>query len=557
MAIAVNRLMDAKVLQGAHVIAGRDGLHHLVESVNMMDAPDIGEWIRPNQMLVTTLYNLKDNLEGLKRLIPELADRGCSALGIKSRYLSTIPSFMIDQANALALPLIALPHDPPLGVLSHEITRTLLARDLPSLDLDTDSLRVWDAVMGENGMQSVASYLSRQWQASLALYGQDRQLLAVAISGTDPANFQRLITEAMPILGRFHRLDAHACTIRGHRIERMPLIDHHCYYGDIVVIDRAQSMGHTLKVGIQAASAFCLKNYLARQHWRDYLQHRLRTWFQQGLNSNLPPDDNNPGRFLIDASDFMKATTYGVMIAHVERVEDPQRLGNHWHPMESLKDDVLIRIDTILQNKGFLVASAVVDGDLVFVVAGNSALRVDNLTVRQRFIRELDHIVSLLTQSYSIHIRCAIGAFYSSAHHVPHSYQEARETLKKSQNKIAMFQPQTVQNFLQHIPLDERKRFVQSALGALLALPSLEREPLLKTLQLYLIHQNQVTETAQVLYVHRNTVVYRLRKIEQLLGKSLDNADDVLTLRLALLFFPDIEGIARGGSEPSYHLADC
>ncbi len=57
---------------------------------------------------------------------------------------------------------------------------------------------------------------------------------------------------------------------------------------------------------------------------------------------------------------------------------------------------------------------------------------------------------------------------------------------------------------------------------------------LIQTLAVYLETHCQISETAKRLYVHRNTIIYRLEKIEELLGKSLKDPDTTLHLRLAL-----------------------
>lgn len=552
MAITVRRLMDAQVLQGAKVVAGQEGLNHLVESVNMMDAPDIVEWIRPHQMLVTTLYNVKDNPDVLQRLIPELADRGCSAIGIKSRYLK-IPSLMYSQANDLSLPLIELPHDMPLGVLSHEITRTLLTRDFLIDRSTTDSENLWDIVMADNGMDRIVTYLSREWKAPVALYGQDHQYLAKSLFGMTPSLFDALVAKAYSIL-RLHRLDVQACTVHGHTVERVPLVDRQCYYGELMIIDRIQPVGKALGIGIRAVSAFYLKKYLKRQDWRLYLRNVAESLLANEYGSNRVFNHDSGGSLFIDA--FMKAKAYGVILAQVTLVESPQRLGNHWNPQESLEDEVLVHIESRLQTQGWSVVAGIIGRQLVFLVADQSSSHIDSKTPQQRIANELEYIVEDMMNSYSIHIRFSVGNFYSSIRHFAYSYQEARETMGITQDNVTIFRPQNVQNFLQHIPEQERKRFVEAVLGALLILPPLERDPLIKTLQVFLSFQNQVTETAKALFVHRNTVIYRLRKVEELLSKSLDDADDVLTLRLALLFFTNLEIRGETDGEQSCRLVD-
>lgn len=72
-------------------------------------------------------------------------------------------------------------------------------------------------------------------------------------------------------------------------------------------------------------------------------------------------------------------------------------------------------------------------------------------------------------------------------------------------------------------------------------------EPLLKadpyshdlylTLKIYLEEDAQPVETARRLFVHRNTVTYRLARIGELLQMDLTRLDTLLLLRLAFSFF--------------------
>lgn len=44
-----------------------------------------------------------------------------------------------------------------------------------------------------------------------------------------------------------------------------------------------------------------------------------------------------------------------------------------------------------------------------------------------------------------------------------------------------------------------------------------------QTLKAYLENERSVSKTADALFTHRNTVIYRLKKIEEALGQSLDD----------------------------------
>lgn len=75
----------------------------------------------------------------------------------------------------------------------------------------------------------------------------------------------------------------------------------------------------------------------------------------------------------------------------------------------------------------------------------------------------------------------------------------------------------------------------QEAVGPLLAMPEQQREVLLDTLVALLAHDGSPTHAAKTLFCHRNTVLYRLQRIESLTGRSLGCPRDKLLLSLAVL----------------------
>src|SRR5262249_52166728 len=61
----------------------------------------------------------------------------------------------------------------------------------------------------------------------------------------------------------------------------------------------------------------------------------------------------------------------------------------------------------------------------------------------------------------------------------------------------------------------------QAILGPVLALPAPERDTLLATLRMWFAEEGATSAAAAHLHVHRNTVRYRLRRLETLTGRSL------------------------------------
>ena len=76
---------------------------------------------------------------------------------------------------------------------------------------------------------------------------------------------------------------------------------------------------------------------------------------------------------------------------------------------------------------------------------------------------------------------------------------------------------------------------VSERLGAVLAQPPHQADLLLETLRALLAHDGSPTHAAEQLFCHRNTVIYRMKQIESLTGRSLQQPRDKLLLSLGLL----------------------
>jgi purine catabolism regulator len=80
----------------------------------------------------------------------------------------------------------------------------------------------------------------------------------------------------------------------------------------------------------------------------------------------------------------------------------------------------------------------------------------------------------------------------------------------------------------------ELDAFVDEQLGPLLAPGSARRRALLETLEAYLAAGGRKAQAARALHLERQSLYLRLRRIEELLGVSLDDEDAVLGLHLAV-----------------------
>ena len=82
--------------------------------------------------------------------------------------------------------------------------------------------------------------------------------------------------------------------------------------------------------------------------------------------------------------------------------------------------------------------------------------------------------------------------------------------------------------------LEDAKALVTRTLGALITHEQTHDSELLQTLEAFFENQRSWQKTADSLHVHRQTVLYRIRKIEEISGYDLSTTRDIAELWLAL-----------------------
>jgi len=110
--MTVEEMLRIPSLSRLLVVAGHHGLQRTVSMVSVMDAPDIYNWMKGGEFLITSAYPVKDDIQYLSFLIRRLNDAGIAAFGVKlSRFIGYLPPKAIETANELGLPLISIPEE--------------------------------------------------------------------------------------------------------------------------------------------------------------------------------------------------------------------------------------------------------------------------------------------------------------------------------------------------------------------------------------------------------------------------------------------------------------
>ncbi|MCX8957769.1 CdaR family transcriptional regulator [Erwinia psidii] len=153
--------------------------------------------------------------------------------------------------------------------------------------------------------------------------------------------------------------------------------------------------------------------------------------------------------------------------------------------------------------------------------------------------KRVELLQARMKESGHLRMRVALGNFFTGPGSIARSYRTAHTTMQVGKQRMPELRSYFYQDLVLPVLLDSLRGGWQAVeLSRPLAkLKSMDNNGLLRrTLIAWFSNNVQPSATAKALYIHRNTLEYRLNRISELSGLNLSNFDDRLLLYVALQF---------------------
>ncbi|GAB7006395.1 PucR family transcriptional regulator [Nocardioides sp. AN3] len=188
----------------------------------------------------------------------------------------------------------------------------------------------------------------------------------------------------------------------------------------------------------------------------------------------------------------------------------------------------------------------------LYAVRGDDAERLRDVHIalwRNRIVHAVTYrsgVLHLLASSASeVHevLRADLGPHaligvsgpLGAVERAPEALREAAWALRAAEGSVGRtFHYGEATPFIGIGGLDDAAALVARVLGPLLEYERMHDTPLLATLDSFLRCQRSWQKTADTMQVHRQTVLYRIRKVEEITGRSTSETADIAELWLAL-----------------------
>jgi PucR family transcriptional regulator, purine catabolism regulatory protein len=532
--MTVARMLTLPALHGAEVVAGTAGLDRLVRRANVMEVPDIVPWVRPEGLLLTTGYPLRESSTDLAKLVADLDDRGVSALAVKlHRYLDELPTSMLDEADRRGLPLVLVPDSVGFDEVLTEVFTSVVSVRASLLERRDDVHRqLVNAVLAGGGLTEVVATVSELFGGLAMVTTADGRVL----SDVGPEE-QRTAVRAAAVFhpsGRFraersgpgvHVVDelpgSHAvAAITGGRIDhgRLVVFDVNRVLAaeDVAVLDRAADV-----------AALCLTKQLAVTA----VESKYRGDFLRDVLSGRAGDaEEVTGHARSLGWDLDRPVV--VVVAALETEHAPPMSRGYQGPLELERfaaawSTVVTRKDPSIPVVGF--AAEVV-----------ALLPLDDGASAHASVERTVHDVRGDGGGGRRPFAAGVSRPVRRVEGLVAGYEQARKALQAGRRlhgptAVVHFDDLGVFRLLSLIEdEDELGRFVDETLKELADPDSEEASTLRETLQVLLDTNLNVAETARTMHFHYNTLRYRIGKIERVVGPFTSDANLRLDLALAL-----------------------
>lgn len=538
--LTVREALELPSFASAEIVAGWAGLDNQIRSVHIVDTPDSSyDWGRDGVLLLTAGFGLQNAPERQSMLIPKLVDRKFAGLVLSTGYyFKETPLVIRETADSFNFPVIETPRGVLFIDLTEAIFEQIVNRQYALLQQSAQiHKQLTDLVLRGGDLDDLITTLANLLERSVVLEDTSFQVLATAHQGpvdearqrsvvhgyTTPEVAQRLIdggvydrllekmvpihVAPMPDLGMFLR-----------RLVVPIIVDREVYgYIWIIVGDRPLTELNELAIhhGATVAALIMLKEQAVREAQEamrgDFLEQLLRGAKETAV-----------------FTEQARQLKYRLDQPHqVLLIQDKPKAGGNPHSL-------LDALEYWLREQNCQALLDRRDEGVVLIIESDDTAKGKELAVT--LVEDLNQAAHELL----VGVGHACQPRKLDLDGVRRSYEEAREVVRIStvlgrRKGVTVFGELGLLHWLYHLPPEQQadNAYLQHVL-TLAAYDTKHKTELVKTLEVYLDSGGSLVEAAAALYIHRNTLLHRLDRIEQLCAVHLRDPLERLNLHTAI-----------------------
>lgn len=557
MGLTVAELLKTEQAQQLRLVCGEKGINNKILGATIIEAPDIVKFIDGGELLLTSLYAFQScSIDEFKSYIFQLKRKDVSGIILKlgrnvedaENKIAWLKGFTEENA----IPLMEMPFDMSFQTVLTEVMERLFNEEITRLQYyktthDNFLALSFSQTGQDTRVQDILDALEKLIGNPVALFQENME--CYAYSGEELYPFQ--------LTAGARRFDPGMLTNYDYLVQRRDRTQY--------IVQMDLNIGTTMYLVVTEVSSevnsmncIAIENAIIALQYefsRAFAVSELEKKFHNDMLYNLlqgktvSPEELRKSRTLLGLE---PNGSYRVIVLSVESESMRQKsINDHIRYQDILEKSIHQLYDDVIMYR---------DTDRVAVVRreepdrNQSEYRADLRKMVERIQREVEK------GNRSLHVNAGAGKLVTGLQQLPDSYREANEAYLfvniagetvgsisgESSAQIVLFSDMGIFKLLCQIDdVKELMEYVPESLLKLFEYNKPQRQDLVTTLQTYLDHNQNLSKTAQDLFVHYKTAAYRMEKIAKITGIDFNNANEILSVRIGLVVYQMIENYKK------------
>lgn len=515
-------LLKESGLSNLRLLTSFNHINSPIQSVNVLDNPDVSKWFKKDELILTTGFIFLGNPELQRSIVRDLKEFGCAALAIKiRRYFRSIPEAILDEAAKLDFPIIELPFFYGFSTISQVVFN--------QLDIEAHALPIarqefiqnfMDDVLHRSSWDDLLQELADFLEMPVSLVDeQEMPLCSIAPTNTLPDDewFQRIMENAysqgVPAIEKLMLKDA------AHKMQIMDLPNQ---MGRLLIFYKKEQMippeDFWQCILRLLALAFEQQNFSLQNR-----EHHSSFFLRAVMQKQTLTEQEIKNLCLFYGFDFHKS-----WICLTTNLPALKELSNDM--MSKMKQDILqtsagVSTPFICTNNNIFCC---------FFLFPTDCHPLKALHTVCQFARELMKKWKPYANSP---IPIGISSCHNSIASIRQSLEESLTALNTNTKDIG-----SIRSYLHLLPAltianhpQNQSILIHNFLEPVIQYDHEHHTNLIGTLRAYLNANYNASLAAKSMYLHRNTTINHIEKIKELLDIQFDNAEENHLIYLALL----------------------
>lgn len=540
MSITVQHIIDLPILRKANVLTGIERLDkQVVEWMTATEGP-VKDYVRKDEIILTTGVEC-DETEKLLRFVKAVHKAEAAALAIATgKFIKEIPEEILQYAEQHEFIIIELPWDVRFTDIQRETTKAINEKQHEHIEEAQQMQdRLFDYVVQGKELDDIINYVENELHCSIVFTDHYGRIKSSAIERPeDLIQLWNQLAEEKPVINK--EIDTFS-------VEKMAYKDGYLVKKEIQTNVEQISEGYFIiyfqdKESLQVNALQTIESlagatavWLSREDAIAKTELRLKNQFIWDLAKSSEVVFEEKAQTRANLFGFQLDIPYVCIVGYSEELEVNN--GDEYDESvghKTIIDDVENEIRHVASTMGKQVAFTL---DEDYLVVFFEAKKKEEAIIQQ-FIDEvndrLENLIEGAVFSWGIgQERDGIKKFHKS-------YEKAFSALEmvisqKDPGDVLRFEETRLNRLLLQLASDETVRDItQSAIAPLIEYEQERDIDLIETFIVYDDEKRNVSQAARALNLHRQSLLYRLDKINKLTNLSVDNPDDAFLLNISI-----------------------